>query len=100
MAVVQGQRSVQREQRLASPQPGPPQYQTLTARGRTLVCSPASCLPVRPGWSWAPPGEPRGGRSKIYYILTPTGLKALERVNEFNRSLWKGIRDINEDYQI
>ena len=46
------------------------------------------------------PTPARGGRSKIYYALTPTGLKALEEVNRFNRSLWKGIRNVNEDYQI
>jgi DNA-binding PadR family transcriptional regulator len=46
------------------------------------------------------PTPARGGRSKIYYTLSPTGLKALEEVNRFNRSLWKGIRDVNEDYQI
>jgi len=46
------------------------------------------------------PTPARGGRSKIYYALTPVGLEALERVNRFNRSLWKGIQDVNEDYQI
>ena len=46
------------------------------------------------------PTPARGGRSKIYYALTPAGLEALERVNRFNRSLWKGIQDVNEDYQI
>jgi PadR family transcriptional regulator PadR len=44
------------------------------------------------------PTPARGGRSKIYYTLTPSGLKALERVNEFNRSLWKGIQDVTKDY--
>ncbi len=45
-------------------------------------------------------GEPtpkRGGRSKIYYSLTPDGLEALERVNEFNLSLWEGMRDLIKD---
>lgn len=46
------------------------------------------------------PTPARGGRSKIYYALTPAGLEALERVNRFNRSLWKGIQEVNEDYQI
>jgi len=46
------------------------------------------------------PTPARGGRSKIYYALTPDGLKALERIKRFNRSLWKGIRDVKEDYQI
>ena len=45
------------------------------------------------------PTPARGGRSKIYYTLTPAGLRALKTVNEFNRSLWKGIQDVNEDYQ-
>ena len=45
-------------------------------------------------------GDPipkRGGRSKIYYSLTPAGLRALERVNEFNQSLWKGIGEVIKD---
>ena len=46
------------------------------------------------------PTPARGGRSKIYYTLTPAGLRALEQVNQFTRSLWKGIRDVNEDYQV
>jgi DNA-binding PadR family transcriptional regulator len=48
-------------------------------------------------------GEPtpeRGGRGKIYYTLTREGLEALERTAEFNRSLWKGFRDVKEDYRI
>ncbi len=44
------------------------------------------------------PTPARGGRSKIYYTLTPLGLKALERVKEFNLSLWQGIQDVKEDY--
>jgi PadR family transcriptional regulator PadR len=43
------------------------------------------------------PTPKRGGRSKIYYSLTPGGLKALERVNEFNISLWKGMRELLKD---
>lgn len=43
------------------------------------------------------PTPKRGGRSKIYYSLTPAGLKALERVNEFNLSLWKGMRELIKD---
>ena len=39
------------------------------------------------------PTPQRGGRSKIYYSLTPAGLEALKRVNEFNRSLWDGIQE-------
>ena len=40
------------------------------------------------------PTPKRGGRSKIYYVLTPDGLKALEKVNEFNLTLWKGMRKL------
>ena len=43
------------------------------------------------------PTPKRGGRSKIYYTLTPDGLKALERVHEFNLSLWKGMTDLIKD---
>jgi len=43
------------------------------------------------------PTPKRGGRSKIYYTLTPDGLKALKRVNEFNLSLWKGMTVILKD---
>jgi PadR family transcriptional regulator PadR len=37
------------------------------------------------------PTPKRGGRSKIYYTITPEGTKALERLREFNSILWKGI---------
>ena len=37
------------------------------------------------------PTPERGGRSKIYYSLTPNGLKSIEAVQEFNKSLWSGI---------
>ncbi len=47
--------------------------------------------------SMGDPTPKRGGRSKIYYTLTPAGLKALERVNEFNQSLWKGIGEVIKD---
>ena len=40
------------------------------------------------------PTPKRGGRRKIYYTLTPEGLKALVRVYEFNLSLWKGMREV------
>ena len=39
------------------------------------------------------PSPTRGGRSKIYYSLTPYGIKALERVNDFNRMLWKDMQE-------
>ena len=37
------------------------------------------------------PTPTRGGRSKIFYSLTPEGLDALAALHDFNRSLWKGI---------
>ena len=43
------------------------------------------------------PTPKRGGRSKIYYSLTSDGLKALEQVNEFTLSLWKGMRELLKD---
>lgn len=46
------------------------------------------------------PTPERGGRSKIYYSLTPAGLEALEKVNRFNRSLWRGAGEIIKDYQV
>ena len=44
------------------------------------------------------PTPERGGRSKIYYDLTPDGLSALEQVQEFNRILWKGVGDAIKEY--
>lgn len=46
------------------------------------------------------PSPERGGRSKIYYSLTQTGLQALEKVYAFNRSLWQGAGEIIKDYRI
>ena len=40
-------------------------------------------------------GEPeskRGGRSKVYYHLTPTGKQALLAVKHVHEALWSGIR--------
>ena len=48
-------------------------------------------------FTYGDPTPKRGGRSKIYYSLTPDGLKALEKVNEFNLSLWKGMRELMKD---
>ena len=39
----------------------------------------------------ADPTPQRGGRSKIYYNLTPTGIRVLEETREFQTTLWKGI---------
>lgn len=37
------------------------------------------------------PTRERGGRSRMYYTLTETGINALEEARELHRSLWKGI---------
>ena len=47
----------------------------------------------------ADPTPTRGGRSKIYYSLTSEGIKALEAVQDFNLSIWKGMTDILKDSQ-
>jgi PadR family transcriptional regulator PadR len=44
------------------------------------------------------PTPQRGGRSKIYYSLTPNGLNELERIRNFQRELWKGIPETIKDY--
>lgn len=39
-------------------------------------------------------GEPvaeQGGRSKMYYSLTPEGTQALQAARELQESMWKGI---------
>lgn len=44
------------------------------------------------------PTPQRGGRSKIYYSLTPNGLNELERIRDFQRDLWKDIPETIKDY--
>ncbi len=43
------------------------------------------------------PTPQRGGRSKIYYALTPNGLNELEKIRDFQRELWKGIPETIKD---
>jgi DNA-binding PadR family transcriptional regulator len=45
------------------------------------------------------PTPQRGGRSKIYYRLTPEGQKALEEIREFHKSLWQDIPDTLKDFR-
>lgn len=33
----------------------------------------------------------RGGRPRVYYRLTPRGIRALERTREFQQKLWKDV---------
>jgi len=45
-------------------------------------------------------GEPtpeRGGRSKTFYKLTPTGIEALKKAMEVHRSVWHGITEMTFD---
>jgi PadR family transcriptional regulator PadR len=39
----------------------------------------------------ADPTPQRGGRSKIFYNLTPKGISVLEETREFQKSLWEGV---------
>lgn len=41
--------------------------------------------------SMADPTPQRGGRSKIYYSLSPKGIRALEEAREFQKTLWEGL---------
>ncbi|MCK5146557.1 PadR family transcriptional regulator [bacterium] len=43
-------------------------------------------------------GEPtaeRGGRAKVFYTLTPIGMKALEEIQRVNSYLWQNIPDFS-----
>jgi PadR family transcriptional regulator PadR len=43
-------------------------------------------------------GEPtpeRGGRSKVYYELTPAGLEELKKIQAVNSAIWRGAQKIN-----
>ena len=52
------------------------------------------CQLLRKGYVSKIKGEPtavRGGRSKMYYLVTQDGLQALQKTRELHRSIWKGI---------
>ena len=52
---------------------------------------------VRKGLISKSKGDPtaeRGGRSKMYYALTPTGLEALRHSRELHRSIWDGLPEL------
>ena len=40
------------------------------------------------------PTPNRGGRSKIYYAVTPLGLDELKHAHEMNEVLWAGINKV------
>jgi PadR family transcriptional regulator PadR len=41
----------------------------------------------------------RGGRKKIYYTLTISGIKSLQEAREIQNSLWKGVHRLLKKYQ-
>jgi len=44
-----------------------------------------------------PPTPERGGRSKIFYRLTPEGIQALNAARQLQRTIWKGIPEFSSD---
>ena len=40
----------------------------------------------------------KGGRPRIYYRLTPSGLDRLISVQEINKALWYGVSDLKKDH--
>lgn len=40
----------------------------------------------------------KGGRPRIHYRLTPSGIQRLIHVQEINRALWYGIPDLKKEY--
>ncbi|MFC2156479.1 PadR family transcriptional regulator [Acidobacteriota bacterium] len=49
---------------------------------------------VRKGYVTKNPGSPtseRGGRSKLYYCITSTGIKALSTARKLQEMIWKGL---------
>ena len=52
---------------------------------------------VRKGYVGKSRGTPtpeRGGRSKIYYALTPEGVAALEFARSLHQKIWEGLPDL------
>ena len=53
---------------------------------------------LRKGFVTKACGKPvaeRGGRSKMFYSLTPTGTKALQNARELQRRIWEGIPEFS-----
>ena len=40
------------------------------------------------------PTPERGGRSKVYYRLSPEGINALREIQQVNSLIWNGIEDL------
>ena len=52
---------------------------------------------LRKGYVVKMKGEPtpeRGGRSKMYYQLTDSGLRAMQKARDLHRSIWSGIPEL------
>ena len=43
------------------------------------------------------PVAERGGRSKMFYTLTPKGMQALKNARELQRRIWDGIPEFSEN---
>jgi len=43
------------------------------------------------------PTSERGGRSKIYYALTPSGVEALQHARSLHKKIWDGLPDLAAD---
>jgi DNA-binding PadR family transcriptional regulator len=43
------------------------------------------------------PTPERGGRSKIYYALTPSGVEALQDAHSLHKKIWEGLPDLAVD---
>ena len=53
---------------------------------------------LRKGYVAKTRGKPvaeRGGRSKMFYSLTSTGMKALQNARELQRRIWEGIPEFS-----
>ena len=52
---------------------------------------------LRKGYVVKSKGDPtpeRGGRSKMFYRVTPEGLKAMKKAQELHKSIWEGIPEL------
>lgn len=43
------------------------------------------------------PKPERGGRSRMYYTLTPGGIQALQDARELHNKIWRGLPDLTSD---
>ncbi len=53
---------------------------------------------VKKGFIQKQPGEPtpeRGGRTKMFYLVTSQGKEALHKAKDLQNSLWEGLLEFN-----